>query len=47
MPITKEALGRAHAEHGSKYTGVKEDYFGALYLAWRNANWKHRVGTSY
>lgn len=33
MPITKEALSRAYAEHGSKYEGVKEDYFGALYLA--------------
>jgi hypothetical protein len=33
MGITKQALDQAFVEHKSKYGGLKEDYFGALYLA--------------
>ncbi len=33
MGITKQALDQAFADHKTKYGGLKEDYFGALYLA--------------
>ena len=33
MAVTKHALDQAFVDYGSKYGGLKEDYFGALYLA--------------